>query len=234
MPEEINRIVTDQLADVLFTPSRDADCNLRREGVDAGRIQFVGNVMIDTLIRLLPKVRERDAVHRLGLKAGDYVLVTIHRPSNVDNSLTLAAIMVALRKITVTSPVVFPVHPRTRQRLRDLSFSDTETVQLTEPQSYLGFVSLALGARMVITDSGGVQEETTFLGIPCLTLRPNTERPVTLTHGTNRLVPDGPESLVSAFHHVLDQPKGPPNIPEYWDGNSSKRIVSALRGWRAS
>ena len=234
MPEEINRLVTDQLADVLFTPSRDADCNLHKEGIDPNRIHLVGNVMIDTLLRLLPKARNSDIIGRLGLTAGEYVLATIHRPSNVDQSSTLEAIMRALGGIAATNPVVFPVHPRTRRRLRELSVPDNRAIKLIEPQSYLDFVSLTLNARLVITDSGGVQEETTFLGVPCLTLRPNTERPVTLTNGTNRLVPEGPESLVSAFHSSLSQPNRAPIIPEYWDGRTAVRIVSVLRGWQHS
>jgi len=232
MPEEINRIVTDQLAELLFTPSRDADCNLRKEGIDTERIHFVGNVMIDTLVKLLPTARERNTAGGLGLQTGEYVLATIHRPSNVDDSGTLAAIMEALREIAAVKPVLFPVHPRTRQRLEAMAGRATEAIRLIEPQSYLDFVSLTLNARMVITDSGGVQEETTFLGVPCLTLRHNTERPVTLTHGSNRLVPRGPDGLVSAFHSALDEDERPVGVPEYWDGQSAARIVSVLLQWR--
>jgi UDP-N-acetylglucosamine 2-epimerase (non-hydrolysing) len=227
MPEEINRLLTDQLADLLFTPSRDADTNLVREGVDPAKIIFVGNVMIDTLVSLLPKARLRQAAGRLGLQPGSYTLVTLHRPSNVDDTQTLAEIVSALREMARSREVVFPVHPRTRQRLEQLGL-DAGRVRLVEPLGYLDFLSLMETAALVLTDSGGIQEETTFLGIPCLTARSTTERPVTLTHGTNRLVASRHRDILEAVNWV-DPLKGTPVQPiELWDGHAAERIADTL------
>src|SRR5260370_159010 len=188
MPEEINRIVTDHISDLLFTPSADGDENLRREGLSEEKIHRVGNVMIDTLVKLLPVARERATAQRMELKPQDYILATLHRPSNVDNPETLAEIVEGLGRIAEQMPVVFPVHPRTRERLACIDESAFARIRLIEPQGYLDFLSLTESARLVVTDSGGVQEETCYLGVPCLTVRPNTERPVTIACGTNRLV----------------------------------------------
>ncbi|HZO12273.1 MAG TPA: UDP-N-acetylglucosamine 2-epimerase (non-hydrolyzing), partial [Polyangiaceae bacterium] len=190
MPEEINRLVTDRLADLLLTPSRDADENLRREGVESNRIVFVGNVMVDTLLHGLPRARKELMREQLGLREGEYALVTIHRPSNVDAPERLADLMRALGIVARQIPVVFPVHPRTRSRLSASDRGALAAVNLLDPLPYHRMLDLTAGARLVITDSGGLQEETTALGIPCLTVRENTERPVTVTEGTNQLAPD--------------------------------------------
>jgi len=231
MPEEINRLVTDQLANLLFTPSQDGTENLLREGISADRIRFVGNVMIDTLVRLLPKAESRwpELRERFGLDR--YVLVTLHRPSNVDDPSTLAEIMNGLAKISRQLQVVFPVHPRTLGRIAGLDLSlPADRLLLTEPLSYLDFLALQVHASLVVTDSGGVQEETTYLGVPCLTARPNTERPVTLTTGTNRLV--ATQALSAEATWALDNPLPKRPLPELWDGMTARRVVLALRSWQ--
>jgi len=227
MPEEINRLLTDQLADLLFTPSADGDANLLREGVAPEKIHLVGNVMIDTLVRLLPAALEAwgRAPYREGL--GDrYVLVTLHRPSNVDDPAALAAIIAALAQIARELPVVFPVHPRTRARLAGLPAA--AELRLLEPLGYLDFLALQRHAALVITDSGGVQEETTFLGVPCLTVRENTERPITVTHGTNTLVGRDMGRLRDEVARILagDVRGGAP--PPLWDGRAGERIAAVL------
>ncbi|MFM8323144.1 MAG: non-hydrolyzing UDP-N-acetylglucosamine 2-epimerase [Chloroflexota bacterium] len=233
MPEEINRLLTDQLADLLFTPSRDGDANLLREGVPAHKIHFVGNVMIDTLLRMLPAARSRDTLARLGLQAQQYILVTLHRPSNVDDRQALAEIMGALETLARRQPVVFPIHPRTRERIAGMGL-EPQGVQLIEPLGYLDFLAAMDGAGLALTDSGGVQEETTCLGVPCLTLRPNTERPVTISQGTNRLAPsaDGRSwTRQEILEAVAQAPFGQrfnDRRPELWDGRAAERIAGAL------
>lgn len=226
MPEEINRLVTDRLADLLFTPSRDADENLRREGVDAERIVFVGNVMVDTLLHGLPRARAERMREQLGVATGEYALVTIHRPSNVDTPERLTSVMGVLGRVADTMPVIFPIHPRTRGRLQQRDRDVLRQVRLLDPQPYHAMLDLTAGARLVITDSGGLQEETTALGIPCLTVRENTERPITVTEGTNRLAPD-PDELARL---ALDlQPNGrQARRPEGWDGKAAERIALTL------
>jgi UDP-N-acetylglucosamine 2-epimerase (non-hydrolysing) len=231
MPEEINRIVTDQLADLLFTPSRDGDANLLKEGVPEHRISFVGNVMIDTLVRLMPKAEQRWPVlrERLGLTSR-YALATLHRPSNVDDVPTLTSILEGLDLLSADIPVVFPVHPRTRGRIADGGIQiKSPHLYLIEPLGYLDFLALQVNASLVLTDSGGVQEETTYLGTPCLTLRPNTERPVTITHGTNQLVRSERDALLNAAHQAITS-SGPTEArpPELWDGRASERITQQL------
>jgi UDP-N-acetylglucosamine 2-epimerase (non-hydrolysing) len=229
MPEEINRVVTDRLAQLLFTPSRDADANLRAEGVPAERIHFVGNVMIDTLINALPAAIAAGAPARYGVVGCPYAVVTLHRPANVDRPEILGALLEALRRISARLPVIFPVHPRTRPLLMELARSDGG-LRLSEPLGYLEMLSLVREAALVITDSGGLQEETSYLGIPCLTVRPNTERPITCTEGTNRLVGAAdPAALERAAVEVLDHAAGrrPANI-ERWDGKAGDRIVAVL------
>jgi len=237
MPEEYNRLLTDQVAEVLFTPSRDADDNLRREGVPEERIHFVGNVMIDTLVRFLPQALPRwqglQAKYNVSARQR-YVLATLYRPANVGDPAILREIVSALGELSRTLPVIFPVHPRTRQRLVDMRLQpETWQVQLTEPLGYVDFLALQKHARLVLTDSGGVQEETTYLGVPCLTLRPTTERPVTLTQGTNRLVASKREALLQAAHAMLnaDRPGGDTPLPPLWDGREAERIVQILRSW---
>jgi UDP-N-acetylglucosamine 2-epimerase (non-hydrolysing) len=229
MPEEINRLLTDQMADLLFTPSRDADANLLREGIRPEKIRLVGNVMIDTLVKMLPLAEQRTVLTDLGLEPGGYLLVTLHRPSNVDHPDTLAEVAKALVAISEQLPVIFPVHPRTRQRLEhlDVPWADSQ-VRLIEPLGYLDFLALLKSSRLVLTDSGGIQEETTFLGIPCLTARPNTERPVTIEQGTNRLVDSTAAAVTAAVYEVLKGWGKSTYKPEYWDGRTAGRIVKAI------
>jgi UDP-N-acetylglucosamine 2-epimerase (non-hydrolysing) len=224
MPEEINRLLTDQLADLLFTPSSDGDQNLLREGVPRERIHFVGNVMIDTLVRLLPKA---SPTLPPGLPE-HYALVTLHRPSNVDDLSGLKSLLDTLTGISATLPIVFPVHPRTRQKIAELGFSHSDNLRLWEPQSYLQFLALQQKATVVITDSGGVQEETTFLGVPCLTLRDTTERPVTVTEGTNVIIGRDMDLLRSAVKAVLKGERKQGGIPALWDGRAAERIARIL------
>jgi UDP-N-acetylglucosamine 2-epimerase (non-hydrolysing) len=225
MPEEINRLVTDRLADLLLTPSRDADQNLLREGVDPGSIVFVGNVMVDTLLHGLQRARQELMREQVGVREREYALVTIHRPSNVDEPDRLTSVMTALGRIASGMPVVFPVHPRTRQRLARRDLDALGAVRVLEPLPYHAMLDLVAGARLVITDSGGLQEETTALGIPCLTVRENTERPVTVTEGTNRLVPDPGELATLA---LTLRPNGGAGRPEGWDGKAAERVALTL------
>jgi UDP-N-acetylglucosamine 2-epimerase (non-hydrolysing) len=226
MPEEINRLVTDRLADLLFTPSRDADENLLREGVEAERIVFVGNVMVDTLFHGLQRARQERVREQLGVATGEYALVTIHRPSNVDVPERLTALMAVLGRLGDAMPVIFPIHPRTRDRLQQRDRDVLRGVRLLEPQPYHAMLDLTAGARLVITDSGGLQEETTALGIPCLTVRENTERPITVTEGTNQLAFD-PEELARLARDVRPNGKRA-RQPEGWDGKAAERIALTL------
>ena len=231
MPEELNRLLTDQLADLLLTPSRDGDENLLREGIPAEKIRFVGNVMIDTLVRLLPIAR-RDwpaLASRLGVE--QFALATLHRPSNVDDPRALTDLIGALNEISQTVPVVFPVHPRTNARIESLGLSCSPNIKRVEPLGYLDFLACQAHAAVVVTDSGGVQEETTYLGTPCLTVRPNTERPVTITQGTNRLIQGSREALISETLAAVKQGRRGEGYqpPEFWDGRASERIVSVMR-----
>jgi UDP-N-acetylglucosamine 2-epimerase (non-hydrolysing) len=229
MPEEINRILTDQLADVLFTPSEDGSINLEREGIPASRIHRVGNVMIDTLVRLLPLA---SANHGRDLSK-PYALVTLHRPSNVDDSDALRQILTFLIDVSGQLSVVFPIHPRTRRRIAEFGLN-TEKLGLAEPTPYLEFLALQRNAAVVITDSGGIQEESTYLGVPCLTLRSNTERPVTVTMGTNTLVGQDPRRLRDELTKVLRGDKKLGVVPPLWDGRASERIADILTNARPS
>lgn len=221
MPEEINRVVTDRLADLLFTPSRDAWENLRAEGVPQERVHFVGNIMIDSLVALLPRARKQhNGAHE------PYALVTLHRPANVDHPETLRELLDALAELSHERTIVFPVHPRTRARMQDLGWQPANGVKLLDPVPYEEMLSLVLGSDLVITDSGGLQEETSFLGVPCLTVRPNTERPITCIQGTNRLVAAEREALVTAVRDV--QPRCEPPTIERWDGFAARRIAAVL------
>jgi UDP-N-acetylglucosamine 2-epimerase (non-hydrolysing) len=224
MPEEINRLLTDQIADLLFTPSEDGNQNLLREGVPAERIRLVGNVMIDTLVRLLPKAA---ASLPQGLPR-QYALVTLHRPSNVDDPEMLRPILQVLDGISHELPVIFPVHPRTRQRIEQLGFRAGENLHFWEPQSYLQFLGLQQRATVVITDSGGIQEETTFLGVPCLTLRDSTERPITVTVGTNVLLGHDLERLRSEVCAILRGQTKQSATPPLWDGHAAERIANII------
>jgi UDP-N-acetylglucosamine 2-epimerase (non-hydrolysing) len=232
MPEEVNRLVTDALADLLLTPSRDADRNLLKEGVAPDKIRFVGNVMIDTMQRNLDRARNSTVMERFSVQRGAFCAMTLHRPSNVDQRETLAGILDALDVIQRRIPIVFPVHPRTRARLEEFGLMEAaarqKNLMLTEPLGYLEFLQLYSNSRLVLTDSGGIQEETTALGIPCLTLRQNTERPVTVTEGTNRLVGNDPEAIKRGALAALEGRGTPGRVPEFWDGRAAARIVDAI------
>lgn len=233
MPEEINRVLTDRLADLALTPSRDADANLLAEGIPAERIRFVGNVMVDTLLRLADTARALKVPDRWELSPRGYAVVTLHRPSNVDDPAVLRELVGALDDLANAMPVCFAVHPRTRQRMHEAGVAPTNSrVRLLEPLSYLETIGLVDGARMVLTDSGGLQEETTVLGVPCLTARPNTERPVTVTEGTNRLVASTRSAIAAAVADVLAEAgeTHQPRRPEGWDGAAGMRVVEALLG----
>jgi UDP-N-acetylglucosamine 2-epimerase (non-hydrolysing) len=231
MPEEINRLVTDAIADVLWTPSADADANLHAEGVAAEKIVCIGNIMIDSFEMLREKINSADTWRRLGLDGQAYAVVTLHRPSNVDDQAKLTELATALVQLSHELRVVFAVHPRTRKRLEDFgllaTLAGTQGIVMTEPLSYIEFMNLITRCTIAITDSGGIQEETTYIGIPCATLRENTERPITLSQGTNRLLK--PADLLSAARSALrgDWPKG--RKPQYWDGHTANRAVASLR-----
>jgi UDP-N-acetylglucosamine 2-epimerase (non-hydrolysing) len=230
MPEEINRLLTDQIADLLLTTSREADENLLREGIAAEKIHFVGNTMIDTLVRLIPLAEKRWPSLRADLKLDQFVLVTLHRPSNVDDAAGLHEIISALNEVSDDLPVVFPVHPRTRARISEFGVMVRENLRLVEPFGYVDFLALQAHAAAVVTDSGGVQEETTFLGVPCLTVRPNTERPVTITTGTNQLVQKNREAIVASIRAALRRERPlPEQCPDFWDGKAAERIVKLFR-----
>ncbi|HKX33108.1 MAG TPA: UDP-N-acetylglucosamine 2-epimerase (non-hydrolyzing) [Blastocatellia bacterium] len=229
MPEEINRLVTDQLADLLLTPSPDADENLLREGVDPRRILRVGNVMIDTLFRQLETARNSSILDELALSPGGFAVLTLHRPSNVDEPESLRRLLGALGEIARQIPIVFPAHPRTRGRIQEFGLTVPDGVRVMAPLGYLDFLRLWSQSRLVMTDSGGLQEETTALGIPCLTLRENTERPITIEQGTNRLVGCDPARILEAANQALAQGAGnSARIPELWDGHTAERIADAL------
>ena len=226
MPEETNRVLTDALSSWLLTPSQDADDNLLEEGVDAGRIFRVGNVMVDTLLAQLDRAMDSDVLRRLGV-AGEYGLVTLHRPALVDRPDRLLPVLEALVHIAGFLPLLFPVHPRAMAALQALGFGEAAGIRLVEPEGYLGFLKLQAAARLVLTDSGGVQEETTVLGVPCLTLRDNTERPVTILEGTNRLVGLNPDRIIGGAKEALTMPRAP-RRPALWDGHAAERIAAVL------
>jgi len=234
MPEEINRLVTDAVSSYLFTPSRDADENLKREGRSPDDIYFVGNVMVDTLQRFRHRATRTSSVLRdLGLRPGEYAVLTVHRPSNVDDARAFEGILEAVESIGREIPVVYPVHPRSRDALEQGGLSSrargVRGLKLTSPLGYLDFLALEAQARLVMTDSGGVQEETTVLGVPCLTLRPNTERPVTVTEGTNTIVGSDPSAIVAAAAESLARgARRRGRLPEYWDGRAAERIADTL------
>src|SRR5467141_1112987 len=233
MPEEVNRVLTDRMSELLFTPSRDADQNLAKEGIDPNRVHFVGNVMIDSLHAALPRARESRIHEQLGVRKGEYALATLHRPSNVDEPAPLERLLVALAEVSGRIPVVFPVHPRTRARLAaDPSLraraEGARGLKLADPIGYLDFLALTANARLVITDSGGIQEETTALGVPCLTVRHNTERPVTVKVGSNALVGTDPAQVVPAALAVLEGRGKKGRVPDLWDGRAAERIAPIL------
>src|SRR5215472_14529198 len=234
MPEEINRLLTDQIADLLLTPSRDADENLRAEGIPEERIRFVGNVMIDSLTSQRERARQSPILVDLGLTENSYAVLTLHRPSNVDEQNAFVRILDALAAIAVRLPIVFPIHPRTRKMIEELGLSkrvqQITDLRLIDPIGYLDFLRLMSCARLVLTDSGGIQEETTVLGIPCITLRENTERPITVTSGTNRIAGTDTDKIVESADRALNNPpdKSSATKPEFWDGHAADRILDAL------
>lgn len=232
MPEEINRILTDTISDVLWTPSEDGDENLINEGVTKGKIVRIGNIMIDSLEMMRASIEKENVCEEFNLKKSNYAVVTLHRPSNVDNKETLKKICTMLNETAELLPLVFPLHPRTRKNLEEAGFmqliSNNERITLVEPQSYIRFMSLVFNCRLVITDSGGIQEETTYIGIPCLTIRPNTERPITITQGTNQLctiadINSRVKNILSADYNMKYK------VPDLWDGYTADRAVESIK-----
>jgi len=228
MPEEINRVLTDQISEWLFTTEPDAEPNLLREGVARERIHFAGNVMIDTLLANLARAREQGALRRLGLTPKGYAVLTLHRQSNVDDPDRLRSLFAVLEEIHQELPLIFPVHPRTKAAIANGLGGQAPKLRTTDPLGYLEFLELMSEARLVLTDSGGIQEETTALGVPCLTLRDNTERPVTVTHGTNVIVGSDPERIRAEARKILRGEGKAGRTPEGWDGHAARRIVDVL------
>ena len=233
MPEEINRLLTDQIADYLFTTDMNANKNLLNEGIAEYKIHFVGNVMIDSLLSFKEKALETGILANLGLVAGEYALLPLHRPSNVDDRKVLQGILEALIEIQTHQRIIFPVHPRTKKRIIEFGMSemveDAAGLQMMDPVGYLEFLNLMANASFVLTDSGGIQEETTILGVPCCTLRENTERPITITMGTNVLAGCEKEKIVKLALKFKESTRTGIQIPEFWDGRAAERIVKVLR-----
>jgi UDP-N-acetylglucosamine 2-epimerase (non-hydrolysing) len=228
MPEEINRVLTDSVSDWLFTTEPSAEENLLREGIPAEKIHFVGNVMIDTLLAHRERAQQLDTVERLGLTPKSYAVLTLHRPSNVDSADQLRRLFEVLGRLNKELPVVFPIHPRTANAVAKNLGGMKPDLHLTEPLGYLDFLRLLMDAQMVLTDSGGIQEETTALGVPCLTLRESTERPVTVTEGTNRIVGTNPDAIEAAIAELRSNPPKQGYRPALWDGQAAVRIVDIL------
>lgn len=230
MPEEINRILTDAISDSLFVTEPSGVVNLRAENVPSERVHFVGNVMIDTLIACEPRIARSQILDTVGVVPGGFAVLTMHRPANVDQPQVFAGLMEAIVHLQREIPFVFPIHPRTRKAIEDYVRDPLPNLLFTEPLGYLDFMRLLRDARFVLTDSGGVQEETTYLGVPCLTMRENTERPVTVTQGTNRLVGLDPRKIVAEALHALDNRNLRHVVPDLWDGQASRRILDVLAG----
>ncbi|MCH9002017.1 MAG: UDP-N-acetylglucosamine 2-epimerase (non-hydrolyzing) [Planctomycetes bacterium] len=234
MPEEINRLLTDAVSEMLFVTERSGLENLEKEGVAPSRVHFVGNVMIDTLLRSRERAAKSQILEQLSLCEKNYAVVTLHRPSNVDHRESFCSILEALKQIAGDMPVVFPIHPRSRRNLEDMGLAErvarSPGIRLVEPLGYLDFLRLTAGAAVVLTDSGGIQEETTILSVPCLTLRDNTERPVTISQGTNRLTGHATQRIMTAYREVLADPPVSDSMPDLWDGHAAERIVRILTG----
>ena len=236
MPEEINRVLTDRISDILLTPSLDANNNLEKEGIDPEKIYFVGNIMIDSLVVHQERAENSNIFHQLNmLPKEEYALVTLHRPSNVDEYEGLKMLLTSLEKIGRKIKIIFPMHPRTRKNIYDLGLSSclntNSDVIFTDPLGYLDFLKLEINAKFILTDSGGIQEESTYFGVPCLTLRENTERPITITEGTNQLVDLNVESIVNSSLEIIEGKVKKGTIPKYWDGKTAERIVRVLDEW---
>lgn len=230
MPEEINRVVVDHIAELLFTTEPSGNDNLATEGIDASNVHYVGNSMIDTLRTHQSKAESLKTWETYGYQAGEYGLITLHRPSNVDSAETVQELIKGLSVVGEKMPLLFPMHPRTRAKHGDL-WATVPNIQIIDPLGYLEFLSLMSQARLVMTDSGGIQEETTALGVPCMTLRNNTERPVTLTEGTNRLVAPKADDLITAFNAIIADTDTSGKIPHLWDGQAAPRIVDIVEQW---
>jgi UDP-N-acetylglucosamine 2-epimerase (non-hydrolysing) len=236
MPEEINRVLTDRISNILLTPSLDANKNLKKEGIDPEKIYFVGNIMIDSLVAHKEKAENSNIFHQLNMVPNEkYALVTLHRPSNVDEYEGLKMLLTSLEIIGRKIKIIFPMHPRTRKNIYDLglsSFLNTNSdILFTDPLGYLDFLKLEMNAKFILTDSGGIQEESTYFGVPCLTLRENTERPITITEGTNHLVDLNVESIVNSVRKIIEGNVKQGKIPKYWDGKTASRIVKVLDEW---
>lgn len=231
MPEEINRIVTDHLSDFLFVSEKSGMKNLLNEGIGGEKVFFAGNIMIDSLIGNMKLALESNVLKSLELSTGKYILVTLHRPATVDSAEQLKSVLEALKKIGDSCKIIFPCHPRTKQRIIEFGLSEyinDENLKIIDPLGYLDFLKLQIKARMVITDSGGIQEETTYLGVPCITVRHNTERPITVEIGTNIIASTDPQNIIKIANDLLNAPIKKGKIPEYWDGKTSERIVGVL------
>lgn len=232
MPEEVNRVLTDRISDYLFTTEASGNENLAKEGVPDSMVHFVGNVMIDSLVTHLPKAMARPTLETLGVSDGEYLLVTIHRPSNVDDQATLRSLIDTLREAAERKPVLIPLHPRTRSNLEKFGWLEdvmsAPGIRICDPLGYLDFLRCQRGAAAILTDSGGIQEESTYLGIPCVTMRDNTERPATITHGTNRLIGNDRSQILAALDTALGTRSGAHPVPPLWDGKAAERIASVL------
>jgi UDP-N-acetylglucosamine 2-epimerase (non-hydrolysing) len=233
MPEEINRLVTDSLANILWTPSPGGDENLLREGISKEKVVCVGNIMIDSLEMLRHKIEEKEIYKEFNVDKGGYGLITLHRPSNVDNPEILSGLCNTLTRVADKIPLIFPAHPRTRKNLKNFGLKNglekAEGIFLIEPMNYIHFMNLVFNCRLAITDSGGIQEETTYLGIPCLTLRPNTERPITVDQGTNQLC--SPNNLEGLVWKILAGEMSQSRVPELWDGHTAERVVKSIKSY---
>jgi len=230
MPEEVNRVLTDHISDYLFVTEKSGITNLNKEGIDSNKVYFTGNVMIDSLVNFLPHINKSQIISELGIESGNYVLATFHRPSNVDNENSLISLIDAINKVSINRKVVFPIHPRTMNNLEKYRLSDklNKNIIVLEPIGYIDFLSLTKNAELVITDSGGIQEETTFLGVQCITVRENTERPSTSEIGTNHMIGTDFNKVVLSARGILSGNIKKGSIPELWDGKASERITEII------
>ena len=232
MPEEVNRIVTDRLSAYLFTPSRDANINLAKEGIEKKKIFFTGNIMIDTLKKFIRRSKPELTLKKYGLNKNEFCLITLHRPSNVDNKAVLERLARAIMEISRRVKVIFPVHPRTSRKIKEFKlekYFDSPQVMLTEPIGYIETIALTSTSKLVVTDSGGLQEESTYLNVPCLTMRENTERPITETEGTNTIIGTDTALLLKKFNQIMAGKYKKGKLPKYWDGNTAQRISKILQ-----